>query len=388
MKVIKVQNKDTAAAFLKVPRKIYANDPHWIPHLDKDIEAVFDPSVNKQFERGEACRWVLMDENGDWVGRVAAFINHDLAWGYDQPTGGMGFFECPDNQKAADLLFDTCKGWLQERGMQAMDGPINFGDKERYWGLLTDGFGKRPPYLLNYNPPYYKKLFGNYGFRTYYEQYVYQIEANTELPAILEKKFQRLTETQGYHFESIKKKRIEKYAEDFMTIYNKAWSDAHKNFKPMTRDQALKSFLSMKNIIDEDLVIFGYHNKQPVAFFISIPELNELLQYVNGRLNFRGKLTFMYHRLRGKCRTIYGLVFGIIPGYQKRGLESALIMSLKKKLAGKKRYKSMYITWLGDFNPKMIRIIEHIGAQKAFTLITFRHLFDPEAKFERHPILD
>lgn len=186
----------------------------------------------------------------------------------------------------------------------------------------------------------------------------------------------------------MQKKHIEKYAEDFMSIYNKAWGQAHKSFKPMTKDQALKSFASMKSIIDEDLIVFGYHHGQPVAFFISIPELNELFRYVNGRLNMRGKLLFLYHRWRRKFTTIYGLVFGIVPEYQNRGLESALIMSLQRKVAEKPHYTNMYITWLGDFNPKMIRIVEHIGAQKAFTLVTYRYLFDPGAAFERHPVLD
>ena len=388
MHILEVQSREAAREFLDVPRTIYRHDPRWIPHLEKDVEAVFDPSSNMQFKAGEASRWVLKDDSGKLIGRVAAFINTDIAWQYSQPTGGMGFFECIDNEEAAFLLFDTCKAWLKQKGMKAMDGPVNFGEKERFWGLLVDGFDKPPPYLMNYNPPYYWRLFESYGFKNYYEQYVYHISKNIELPAILKKKYQRLTETQGYHFEHLKKKHIEKYAEDFMTIYNKAWGSTHKHFKPMTKSQALQSFTSMKNIIDEDLIIFGYHEAKPVAFFIGIPELNELFRYVNGKLDFLGKLKFLYYRWRGKCRTVYGLVFGITPEYQHRGLESALIMAIKQNLVNKHYYQSMYITWLGDFNPKMIRIAEHIGAKRAFTLITFRHLFDPGAPFSRHPVLE
>jgi hypothetical protein len=86
-------------------------------------------------------------------------------------------------------LFDRCREWLQERGMEAMDGPINFGEKERFWGLLVEGFDRRPTYLLNYNPPYYRELFEAYGFRTFYQQYVYHLDANVKLPPILEEKF-------------------------------------------------------------------------------------------------------------------------------------------------------------------------------------------------------
>lgn len=387
MQLIEVNDRRTIRDFHRVPRRIYTGYPNWIPHLEKDVEAVFDPSANARFANGEAIRWILRDAHGNLLGRVAAFIDYSRSDKEKQPTGGMGFFECIDDEKAAFLLFDTCKDWLMQRGMEAMDGPINFGEKERFWGLLVDGHRWRPPYLMNYQPPYYRQLFESYGFRNYFEQYVYHIPTDTELPAILKKKFQRLTDTQGYHFEHMKIKHIDKYAEDFMMIYNKAWGKAHKNFIPMTKIQALQIFQSMKSVIDEELVVFGYHEDKPVAFIVSIPELNELFRYVNGKLNFLGKLKFLYYRWRGKCRTIYGLVFGIVPEYQHRGLESALIMSLKQIVSRRNFYSGMYITWLGDFNPKMIRIVEHVQAKKRFTLITYRHLFDRQANFERHPVL-
>ncbi len=388
MNIVEVKGKRSKRDFLKLPGIIYRNNPNWIPHLDKDIEAVFDTRQNPQFKSGELKRWVLYDNRGSPAGRVAAFINSNIAYTYRQPTGGTGFFECINDRQAAFMLFDTCKDWLAERGMEAMDGPVNFGEKERYWGLLVDGFDKAPPYLMNYNPPYYKDLFEAYGFRNYYNQFVYRINTNAKLPPILEKKYERLINTQGYRFEHLKLKNIEKYAEDFMHIYNDAWSKVHQNFQPMTRERALQTFSRMKDVFDEDLVIFGYHNDRPVAFFISIPELNELFRYVNGKLDLWGKVKFIYHRWRGKCETIYGLVFGIVPEYQNRGLESALIMSLKNKVCGQEKYKYMYITWLGDFNPKMIRIVEHIGSTRAFTLTTYRKLFDENAVFERHPVID
>ncbi|MDP4588198.1 MAG: hypothetical protein NWS86_08455, partial [Flavobacteriales bacterium] len=83
----------------------------------------------------------------------------------EQPTGGMGFFDCIDNQEAANLLFETCKKWLNEQGAEAMDGPINFGEKDRFWGLLVENFTDLSSYALNYNPDYYVRLFENYGFQ-------------------------------------------------------------------------------------------------------------------------------------------------------------------------------------------------------------------------------
>src|SRR5437868_849913 len=126
MNLIEVSNEKLAKEFIDLPRKLYKNDPNWICPLNSDVEAVFDPSRNVFFSHGVCNRWILQDNTGRYVGRIAAFINNEKANKNPQPTGGTGFFECINNQQAAHLLFDTAKAWLQKKGMQAMDGPINF----------------------------------------------------------------------------------------------------------------------------------------------------------------------------------------------------------------------------------------------------------------------
>src|SRR5688500_3504981 len=128
MKIIEVSTPELIREFLLFPVELYKHEKTWIRPLDKDIENVFDPEHNKTFRHGECIRWVLRDDSGKTIGRVAAFVNEKIVKkGNDQPTGGMGFFECVNNQKAAFALFDACKTWLQSKGMEAMDGPINFG---------------------------------------------------------------------------------------------------------------------------------------------------------------------------------------------------------------------------------------------------------------------
>ncbi|RRN76661.1 hypothetical protein EIM50_23560, partial [Pseudoxanthomonas sp. SGD-10] len=126
----RVSDKNTAQEFLTFPLSIYKNDPNYIRPLDKDINFVFDKEKNKYFRHGECERWLLKGENDRTIGRIAAFINRKTAKTFDQPTGGLGFFECIDDKEAAFKLFDTAKDWLKERGMEAMDGPVNFGDRD------------------------------------------------------------------------------------------------------------------------------------------------------------------------------------------------------------------------------------------------------------------
>lgn len=127
-RLISVDDKRTRHLFHDVMRKIYKNDKNFVCPPDNVIEGVFTPGRNSFFNHGEATRWILLDENGKPAGRVAAFINRKKAFTFQVPTGGMGFFECIEDYKAAAILFDTCHAWLKERGMEAMDGPINFGE--------------------------------------------------------------------------------------------------------------------------------------------------------------------------------------------------------------------------------------------------------------------
>jgi len=388
MQLTEVKDIATHKEFLLVPRLIYKDDKNWISHLDQDIEKVFDKKANKYFELGKAARWILHDENGNLIGRVAAFVHPEFSGVFNQQTGGMGFFECIQNQKAAFMLFDVCKNWLTEQGMEAMDGPINFGEKDRFWGLLVKGFQHKPIYSLNYNPPYYKDFFEAFGFKNFYDQHVFYLSARKELPPIIQKKFERLTKSQGYRFDHFRMPQLEKYASDFMVIYNEAWSSTHRYFKPLTKEAAIATFQAMKSIFDENLLIFAYHFDRPVAFFISIPELNGVFKYLKGRLDLLGKLKFLYYRWRGKLNEICGVVFGIVPEYRNKGIDAGMIAALRDYVGERNHYLGAYMAWIGDFNEKMLKIAEHVGSERVFLLTTYRFLFDPNATFERHPRLD
>ena len=168
MQIIRVTDRKTRKKFLDAARNIYKDDKVWVCPFDNEVEAIFDPVKNPYFKHGEVERWILLDDNNNLIGRIAAFIDKNLAFSYEQPTGGMGFFECINDQPSAFLLFDTAREWLTARGMEAMDGPINFGETDKYWGLLVGGF-THPSFEVPYNPPYYQDLFESYGFQIYYK---------------------------------------------------------------------------------------------------------------------------------------------------------------------------------------------------------------------------
>ena len=176
MQKFKLEEVTTSAhkkEFSNLAKRLYRGNRQWVCPLDSDIEHIFDPLHNAQFAEGEAIRWIARDEAGKVVGRIAAFYNRSSAANEEQPTGGCGFFEAENNQELANLLFDTARDWLKERGMEAMDGPVNFGNRDQWWGLLVEGFEFQPLYANPYNLPYYKELFENYGFQVWFHQHTY-----------------------------------------------------------------------------------------------------------------------------------------------------------------------------------------------------------------------
>jgi GNAT superfamily N-acetyltransferase len=379
--------------FLKLPVRIYRNNPYWIRPLNEDIENVFDPDKNKLFKNGECSRWLVVDHSDQTVGRVAAFINHKTVHeGNDQPTGGMGFFECANDLKVARLLFDTCRDWLAARGMEAMDGPINFGERDSRWGLLVEGYDKEPTYGMDYHMPYYRTLFEEYGFRNYIEQYTYYLPMREEVvrpllhPAVFGRA-EKIYATPGYDFRHVRKSELEKFAEDFREIYNKAWAK-NLNTSDMTVEQSRALMQRMKPILEEELMWFGYYEEKPVAFFIMLPELNQIFKHVNGKLDWIGKLKFLYHKLRKTNHRAFGVIFGVIPEFQKKGIESAIAMAYSK-VAWRPgyQYTDLELNWIGDFNPKMMNFAKMLGGVIIKKHITYRYLFDPTKEFKRHPVL-
>jgi GNAT superfamily N-acetyltransferase len=375
-KIIEVTNAKTRQEFILLPVRLYKDEASWIRPLDHDIEDVFNPKKNKHFRNGEACRWILVDDKGKTVGRVAAFIDRNVK-NTEQPTGGMGFFECINNQNAANLLFDTCKQWLIERGVEAMDGPINFGERDRWWGLLVDGFYE-PNYCMGYHLPYYKSLFESYGFKTYFKQFTYHMPVSDKhVEPVVWEKANRIEQNPEYRVTIINKRDLQKFATDFVEIYNKGWG-RFAGVGKMKRVQAMALLKSIKPILDERLILFAYHNNQPIGFLIMIPDLNQIVKHLNGKFNLWAKLKLIYLlKVKKKCTKALGLIFGIIPQYQGKGVDGALVKEFARwALRDDYPYTDIELNWIGDFNPTMCKMVEQIGARVLKTHITFRLMFD------------
>lgn len=385
MKLIEVKTRKESKAFLGLHTRLYKNEKSWIRPLDKDIENVFDARQNKNFQNGCCIRWNLEHDN-QIIGRIAAFINERTSdKGNILPIGGVGFFECINNQEAANILLNGAKNWLEQRGIRAMDGPINFGDRDKWWGLLTKGFELEPNYLCNYHLPYYKNLFENYGFQIYFNHYTFIRNTADPFHGRIKYKADIIKKDENYHFEHLRIKDIKRYTRDIVSIYNKAWVK-HRGVAHLTMEQGESLMNQLKHILDEKIVWFAYYKNEPIAFYINLPEVNQLLKHVNGKLDLLGKLKFIWLKRQKRNGKMLGYMFGVVPEHQGKGLDGALIMATAKMVQKDyRRYPILEINGIGDFNRKMMLVVKQVGGKLAKVHTTYRYIFDQTIPFERMP---
>ncbi len=370
MQLQEVNNKKSAREFLDVARELYKNDDAWVCPLDQDINNTFDPEQNNYYSHGEAIRWILKDDSGKTIGRIAAFINEKKADFDGKRSGGIGFFECIEDKEAAFLLFDKAMDWLRERKVNYVMGPINFGENDTYWGLLVEGF-THPSYGMAYNHPYYKNFFEDYGFTTKMEQLTNHVDVTAGIPPRFKKignyVLERRKNVTIKHFEM---KKFDQFAEDFISIYNRAWSD-HENFTPVAKEYIKETFKKIKPIYEPKFIWFAYVNGDPASFVLCLPDVNQIFKHLDGKLHFWNKLKFVWLKRRKVIDRIRVIVMGTAPEYQGMGLESVVTLKCFERAEELGHFVQGELSWVGDFNDKMIAIHKALGGVPGKKHITY-----------------
>jgi hypothetical protein len=383
MKLIEVTNKSTVNLFNNLPLIIYKNDPNFACPLIKMVEETFDSKKNSFFKHGKAIRWVLVDEKRKPIGRIAAFVDFEKAYVFDQPTGNIGFFECINNKEASSILFSSAKDWLFRQGMEAMDGPANMGENYMNHGLLVKGFVPQG-FGMPYNPPYYLDLFESFGFKVYYEQYSYHIDYSKPFPERFWKVAEWVAKKPRFSFKHFDWSKTNQFVDDFSHVYNEAWKK-HEHYKPIDKYE-LKNFLeSSKILLDPEFIWFAYCENEPIAMFVMLPDFNQALIHLkNGKLNFLNIIKLTRFIKKGKFTRTRIIIMGVAEKYQRSGIDAAIFWHLQNEvMPHKPRYNELELSWAGDFNPKIISLYKATGGVHSKTHYQMRYLFDREKPFER-----
>lgn len=369
MQIIEVRSEADWHLFHRVPHRVYAEDPNWIFPMEADIQDTFNPQKNLVFKNGAAAVFVMVDDQGIPVGRITAFIDHDRNKTLPYPLGGIGFFECIDKEEFANSLFDKAESWLLQQGAAAVDGPINFGERDKYWGLLDRG-RYAPLFLENYQPEYYKKFFLNRGYIPY-EQILTMRGDTRDIPVERLKGFaDRIRKSNNVVVEGFRFAEAERYAKDFCEVYNASFRD-FQHFKPVNPELVYRFLKGARLFMDPNLMCIVYFEGKPAGFCLLFPDYNPILKSFKGKLNWLNGFVFFLRKQFTKTYFAKGMGFGVHPDYRSKGI-SAFLLEFMASQRNRSVYPVMYLPTIRAHNKEIISIYDRMAVKVDRVHVAYR----------------
>jgi GNAT superfamily N-acetyltransferase len=318
IKIIKVENQNDLMRFIKFQWEIYADDKKWVPPLIMDRKKLLNKEKNPFYQHAEA-DFFLAERDGKLVGRIGAITNQLHNKYHNDKVGFFGFFECINDQSVANVLFDTARKWLKEHGMTEMRGPANPSSNDEY-AMLVDGFDDEPRLLMTYNPRYYLDLCENYGLKKAKDLYAYKLESDKVLSSEKMKRVADLARQRAkLKITQLNMKEFDKELEKVKDVYNKAWAP-NWGFVPMTDAEIDAMAKDLKPLVEPSLVLFGEIEGKVIGFALVMLDYNQIFKSMNGKLFPFGFLKLYTQKKKITWSRI--ITLGIIPEYQKRGLDA------------------------------------------------------------------
>ncbi len=353
-----VGNQKDLTAFIRLPWDIYRGNRYWVPPLIQEQLAKFSPA--HPFLAHADMVLFLARKKDQIAGRIAAIIDKSYVEFQQDQTGFFGFFESLNDPEVAGALLARVAEWLRVHGMTKMIGPMNPSTNDEC-GLLIDGFDFSPSLMMPYNPPYYASLMEAFGLRKAMDLYAYHLAQSFFLSDRLKRIKERLARKEPHlRVRPLNLKRFEEELTIIKEIYNNAWSK-NWGFVPMTEEEMNYLAKSLKPLVVPDFVLLAYWDDEPVAFSVSLPDYNQVLKRLNGKLGVLGSLKFLY--FSRKIRSVRVMLLGVKQAFQKRGIESSLYLETFKR-STQKHYSEAECSWILENNPLMQRGIEAMGGKR------------------------
>lgn len=357
VRVEEVLTRKQRDSFVKFPWVVYRQDPLWVPPLLMERKAFINPKKNPFFKHAQVALFLAL-RDGKPAGRIAALVNHNHNRFHEDRVGFFGLFESLEDHEVSGALLEKASDWLRSQGMEVMRGPASFSTNEEI-GLLVEGFHESPMIMMPYNPPYYAQLLEQYGFRKEKDLYAF-IRTAEDMPERLYRLAEKLKEKNHFKIRKLRMAELKEEILRFKSVYESAW-EHNWGFVPMTEAEIDHMASELKRILDPDLVFFVEVDGKIVGFSLTLPDVNQALKKVNGRLFPTGFIKLMYHFK--KIDQVRVLLLGVAQGYRRKGIDAVLYLETFKE-GIKKGYKRGEFSWILEDNEAMIRPLEAIGASR------------------------
>jgi len=362
--VDRVERAADRRAFLDLPRRIYADDPHWIEPLRKEEAMRIDPRRHAFYEHGEGAFW-LARRGAEVVGRIAALVNRLHLEKYDDATGHFGLLEAVDDQAVFDALFAAAGAWLRERGLTRVLGPCNLSINEEL-GLLVDGFERPPMILMGHARAYYAPRIEAAGFTKAKDLYAFLQDIDKPMPESWRTRLDEITRRNETEIYSATRKSLFNDLKQAIDIYNDGWSENWGSV-PITESETIEFYKAVKPVLIPEAVVFAADKGEPFAIMAAIPNINEAIHDLGGRL-----LPFGWIKLLWRFRTrrlTSGRIFllGVRKAYQGTILGPMMAIMLIESIRDVARglgIRWAELSWVLEDNKKVIDFLESYGCER------------------------
>ena len=344
--------------FVRLPGKIYADDPLWVPPLLMDRRKLINRKRNPFYKHADA-EFFLAKRNGELVGRIGAILNHNHNIEHKEKIGFFGFFECINDQHVSNALFETAKSWLKSRGATAIRCPANPSVNDEY-GLLVKGFDRSPVILMPYNPRYYTNLIEGSGLVKVKDLYSYYLCKDKVFSDRLQKVVERVRRMEGLTFRSVDMKNFWKEINVIKSVYNRAWQ-YNWGAVPMTDAEFDALVHDLRPVIDPDLLLIAEYKGEIIGFSLSVPDLNIALKNNRGGYLLPGIVRLFLHKK--KINWVRIIVLGVVREYQITGASSVLFYETARRGIAK-GYSEGEAGWVLEDNVMMNRAAEFLNAER------------------------
>lgn len=356
IKIKQVENESELKEFVSLPLSLYTRESFYAIPLIKDMMKHLTDK-NPFFKRAKAKLFIAYRENKP-IGRIAGIVNYAHLDFHRDNVGFFGLFECINEKEIAEALFDKVREFLKEHNLQIMRGPMNLSTNEEC-GFLYEGFDTPSMLMIPYNPPYYNELAESCGMKKVKDLLCFIVDVPEKLPDKIDR-VAKFAEKQGIKTRTVRLKNLREELYAFMEVYNDAWKE-NWGFIPITKEEIDYMADKLKSVIVSDLVIIAEKDFKPVGFFGAIPDFNEVLRKIRGRLTPFSLIKALY--LKRKIQSIRLLLFGVKKAFRLKGVESLMI---KEAFKGAKKYgfKRCEFSWILEDNHDTINLTTVVGAKR------------------------
>ena len=351
-----ISGDDQLRKFIRFPWKIYRDYPNWVPPLIIEMHRKLDPRKNPFFEYGQVKLFGVCNESHEMVGRIAAIFNPVHPYIYRESTGFFGLFECINSVDVAQRLFTTANEYLSKFGCTHLAGPVNFNTNDES-GLLIEGYDERPTLMCNYSPPYYAQLLSACGFIKAMDLLSYEGNLGHIFPQKYLDVFKRVSEKNEIKVRPFNRNQFLGEIATIREIYNGSFRDVW-GFLPLSPSEAEamgKNFISFS---DDELVWIAEFKNKPAGLILALPDVNEILKDINGRIFPFGILRFLLRRRH--IRGVRVIVLCVLPMFRSKGIETLLIHKVHHRILDR-GYQRAEFSVVNENNIRMRNILETFG---------------------------